>query len=39
MAEMRAPDAVADFKPYVPDQARVAEFHARRRWLPARSSA
>src|SRR2546428_13134255 len=26
MAEMRAPDAAADFKPYVPDQARVAEF-------------
>src|SRR3981081_1871782 len=26
MAEMGAPDAVADFKPYVPDQARVAEF-------------
>src|SRR5213082_2385583 len=26
MAEMRAPDAAADFKPYVPDDARVAEF-------------
>src|SRR2546429_3423075 len=26
MAEMRAPDEVAEFKPYVPDQARVAEF-------------
>src|SRR3954470_18249129 len=26
MAEMRAADTAADFKPYVPDQARVAEF-------------
>src|SRR2546429_6097417 len=26
MAEMRAPDEVAEFKPYVPDNARVPEF-------------
>src|SRR6266436_7638052 len=26
MAEIEAPDAAAGFKPYVPDQARVAEF-------------
>src|SRR3989442_10347988 len=26
MAEIEAPDAAAEFKPYVPDQARVAEF-------------
>jgi len=30
MAEIRASDAAAAFKPYLPDNARVAEFTAKR---------